>query len=217
MFFKNRKDAAELLSKALDDYKDKNPLVIGIPRGGVEVAYYVALNLNADLSVIVAKKLPYPGHEEFAFGAVSEDNITYIRQRDHKITDELIDKTILKCNDEIQRRVNIYRDGEPLPDMKGRIVILVDDGIATGATLVPVIRFCRSKNAAKIIIATPVAGKRFDKYLHEADEIRILYQPDPYQNVGQAYISFKQLNDDEVISLLHKYKKYHVMSNVNKH
>ncbi len=208
--FKNRKDAADQLSKKLEKYKGKNPLILGVPRGGLEVAYNVALNLNAELSVIISKKLPYPTHEEYAFGAVSEDDSVYIRQRDYITTDEVIEKTIAQCNEEIHRRVNVYRNGEPLPDMKGRIVIVVDDGIATGATLVPVIRLCRKRMAAKVIIAVPVAGRTFDKFLHEADEILVLEQPENYQNVGQAYDSFEQLNDKEVVSLLNKYQKFSV-------
>ena len=119
------------------------------------------------------------------------------------VLDEIIEEQVL----EVARRVKKYRRGQPLPDMKGRTVILVDDGIATGVTLVPVIQLCRKKHAGKIIIAAPVSGTSYNEELNEADEIEILVQPPSFYAVGQVYESFGDFEDDDLMALLDKASK----------
>jgi putative phosphoribosyl transferase len=204
--FKNRQQAGEKLGSWLSSrYRNQDPLVLGIPRGGVEVAYHVSKKLNAELSLVVAKKLPFPGHEEYGFGAIAEDNIVYITP--HGMTalkPEEINRIIVLQKREVQRRILAYRHGNPLPAMKGRKVILVDDGIATGATLVPVIRLCRQKEVDRVVIAAPVSGTSFDMHLHEADDIEVLLQPKDFYAVGQAYETFGDFPDAQVSVLLEK-------------
>ncbi|TCK80796.1 phosphoribosyltransferase [Albibacterium bauzanense] len=204
IFFKDRKDAGEQLGLFLEaKYKTQNPLIIGIPRGGVEVAYYVAKQLNAELSLIVSKKLPLPNHKEYGIGAIAEEDSVYIAQTGKELVSEkVINQIIKEQKQEVDRRVNEYRHGKPLPTMKDRVVILVDDGIATGVTLVPVIELCERKKAAKIIIAAPVSGSRFDENLYKADEIEIMVKPQPFYAVGQVYDVFGDFNDDDLLKLL---------------
>lgn len=206
IYFKNRRDAGEKLGLYLESkYKDTNPLIIGIPRGGVEVAYYVARRLHAEFSLIISKKLPFPTQKELGFGAVAEENTIYVAPMGTEhLKPEVINQIIEEQVDEIHRRIELYRQGKPLPDMKGRTVILVDDGIATGVTLVPVVMLCRKKEAAKIIIAAPVSGSRYDNHLKEADAIEVLIQPPSFFAVGQVYESFGDLTDKEMQEILSK-------------
>jgi len=167
VYFRNRQHAGELLGAFLEaQYKHLNPLIIGIPRGGVEVAFYVAKRLEAELLLLISKKLPFPGHRELGFGAVAEEHSVYVAPMGmERLTPKAINQIIEEQIQEINRRIDIYRNGNPLPNISGRTVILVDDGIATGVTLVPVLRLCRKKKASKVIIAVPVSGMQYDKYL----------------------------------------------------
>ena len=204
LYFKNRQHAGILLGEFLEPkYKDLNPIVIGIPRGGVEVAFYVAKALEAQLSIIISKKLPFPGQRELGFGAVSEEYSVYVSPMGtERLTPQTIDQIIEEQILEINRRISTYRNGKPLPDISGRTVILVDDGIATGITLVPVLKLCRKKNASKIIIASPVSGTTYDENLNEADAIEVLLQPEHFYAVGQVYEKFGDFTDRELLNLL---------------
>jgi putative phosphoribosyl transferase len=203
--FQNRQDAGHQLAKYLEiRYKMPDLLVIGIPRGGVEVAYYVADRLGAPLSLIVSKKLPYPGQPELGFGAIAEDFSVFVSEDARaSLKPQTIANIIDEQTDEVNRRVQLYRNNAPLPEMRNKTVIVVDDGIATGATLVPVVRLCRKRQAQEIVIAVPVAGRRFDQHLYdETDAIEILVQPQPFYAVGQAYESFGDFTDQELLNLL---------------
>lgn len=204
--FKDRKDAGEQLGHfLLPKFKDLNPLIIGIPRGGIAVGYYVAEILGAELSFVVSKKLPLPGREETGFGAVCEHSEIYVSGFGREMLDqEVIEDIIEKQLKEVQRRVELYRSANPFPEMKDRTVIITDDGIAMGVTLVPVIRLCRRKRAGKIIVAAPVSGRNYDIHLKEADEIEVLIQPADFYGVGQVYEEFNDFKDDEVLDLLNK-------------
>ena len=208
--FKNRKDAGEQLGNFLKPkYKDLNPLIIGIPRGGIAVGYYVARILEAELSFIVSKKLPLPGREETGFGAVSENSEIYVSAFGREMLDqEVIEDIIEKQLVEVQRRVEVYRGSNPLPEMKDRTVIITDDGIAMGVTLVPVIRLCRRKRAGRVIIASPVSGSNYDLHLKEADVIEVLVQPDNFYGVGQVYDQFEDFTDEKVLALIKPGFKY---------
>lgn len=206
--FKDRKDAGEQLGKLLEKgYKNRNVLVLGIPRGGVEVAYYVAEAINGELSVLVSKKLPLPGQEELAFGAMSEDGSIFLTPLGHRLDDETVEATIRVQLKEINRRMIEYRKGKPLPNFENREIILVDDGIATGATLVPALRLCKENNAKKIIVAAPVSGQKFVPEIKElADEIIIAEKPENFSAVGQFYEDFKGLTDEQVNEVLKKFE-----------
>ena len=159
-------------------YKNElNPLIFGIPRGGVEVAYHVARQLQATLSLIVSKKLPLPQQPEFGIGAVSEEDCIYVSPEGRNmVSPDVLSQIINEQKQEVDRRVKKYRHGQPLSEIAGRNVILVDDGIA-GVTLVPVIQLCRKKRAGKIIIAVPVSGSSYNESLNEADAVEVLIQP----------------------------------------
>jgi putative phosphoribosyl transferase len=201
IYYRNRKDAGEKLAKALEKFRSENPLVVGIPRGGVEVAYYVAAHLGAELSILVSKKLSWPGQEEYGFGGICEESILYFPDGQQMPGAEVVAAIIADREEEIERRVILYRGGEPLPEMNGRTVILVDDGIATGVTLVPAIRLCRKKEAKRVVVGAPVSGRNFDEGINEADEVVVPHREMRF-GVGEAYLDFRQVSDQEVISLL---------------
>jgi len=205
MVFQNRKQAAEQLAALLQEYKNSNAMVLGIPRGGIEIGYYLASALNAAFSVIISKRLAYPGHEEYDFGALCEDEIAYIRGKKHEVSDDLIRKIMQKSQEEISHSVKYFRKGAALPKLKGRTVIITDDAMATGVTLVPAIRLCRRLEAAKIVVAVPVAVKAFDKNIKEADEVRILHQAESLKSLKSASQSFRKLNDEEALTFLSNY------------
>ncbi|HEY9001374.1 MAG TPA: phosphoribosyltransferase family protein [Mucilaginibacter sp.] len=205
--YTDRKQAGMFLGDHLaEKYKGLTDLlIIGIPRGGVEVAFYVAMTMQAPLSLIVSKKLPYPGQPEFGFGAVAEEHTVYVAdefKRDLPAT--LVEKSVAEQETEIARRVELYRNSAPLSDFRGKTVFLIDDGIATGVTLVPCIRLCRAKQAAKVIIAAPVSGQQYDPHMAEADAIEVLYRPADFHAVGQAYERFGDFTDKELLKLLQK-------------
>jgi predicted phosphoribosyltransferase len=207
--FQDRKDAGEQLGQYLKPkYGTQDPLVIGIPRGGVEVGFYVAGILKAEFSLIISRKLGFPGNEGLGFGAVSEESEVYVSVAGRellpaRIIEHIIDEQVA----EVRRRKKLYRNDLPLPDMKGRTVILVDDGIAMGVTLVPVIRLCRRKLASKVIVAAPVSGGHYDDHLNQADAIEILVRPEDFYGVGQAYDKFGDFRDEQVLALLKAYIK----------
>lgn len=204
--FKNRKDAGEQLGNFLKaKYKDLNPLIIGIPRGGIAVGYYVSGILEAELSFVVSKKLPLPGREETGFGAVSENSEIYVSAFGRAMLDQDVIEDIIETQlIEVRRRVELYRGSNPFPEMKDRTVIITDDGIAMGVTLVPVIRLCRKKKAGRIIIASPVSGSNYDIHLKEADAMEVLLQPEDFYGVGQVYEQFEDFSDEEVLALINE-------------
>lgn len=202
--FSDRKDAGEQLGRyLLPLYKKSNPIILGIPRGGLEVAYHVAKIMNAPLDMVIAKKLSLPNYEEIAFGSVTEDLTVYVSAKySESLKPEQIGEAIDRQTDEVNRRVATYRKGARLPDMQGRTVIVVDDGIATGATLVPVLDLCRKKLAREVIIAVPVCGNNYDERLSNADGIEILVQPEWFYAVGQSYASFRDATDEQLLAIL---------------
>jgi len=203
--FKNRKDAGMQLGAFLKtEFAREHPLILGIPRGGVEIAYYVARTLETDFTVVVAKKLGYPGQEELAFGAMAEDGSVYITPFGKlNLNEKAIEEVVARQWKEIERRTGEYRQGQGLPSFKNRTVIIVDDGIATGATFVPTINLCKKKGAAKVVVAAPVSPSSSLDLLKEADEIRVIEQPDPFYAVGQFYEDFAEVSDQEVLDFLH--------------
>jgi putative phosphoribosyl transferase len=207
--FKNRKDAGIELGKILEGkYKNKEPLVLAIPRGGVVVAYEVSKILNAELSVVITKKLPHPLQEELAVGAAAEDGSFYLTSLGKTMERKTLESILVAQEKEIQSRIQRFRKGNPLPEMKNRIVILTDDGIATGSTIVPAIQLCKKRNAAMVIVAAPVSGEKYVSEIDElVDEVVIAEQPETFLAVGQVYEDFHHLSDEEVIELLEDFKQ----------
>jgi len=212
--FKDRKDAGEKLGQALEKYRNSNPLVLGIPRGGAETAYYVAKYLNAEMSVVVTRKLGYPADPEFAFGAIAEDGSLYLSDHANtNLSQEEINQVIDFQKEEIKRRIKLLRNGEDLPNFKGRTIILVDDGIATGSTLFASIKLCQNKGASRLIVAAPIAGEdMFARLFSMVDDVVILESPLFYRAVSQGYASFRNLTDEEALGFLKKWKTEHLNS-----
>lgn len=204
--FDNRTKAGLMLAEALLKYKDEHPIVLAIPRGGIVPGVIAARQLNAEFSVVISRKLGLPTHPESAFGALAEDKSLYLNPNVREVlTKEMIEKVITKEEKEIKRRIQKYREGNPLPPLKDRTVILIDDGIATGATILVAIELCRKKQAGKIVVAAPVAGRRVLNTLQtKADEVAILELPEEYYAVSQAYRNFKNLSDEEALDWIEK-------------
>jgi putative phosphoribosyl transferase len=202
--FKNRKDAGEKLAKALEKYRTEKPVVLAIPRGGVEVGLQVSKKLGADFSLIIARKLPFPDNPEAGFGAIAENGSTFIFQNaGYWLAGETIEQIKQEQIAEIERRVNALRGGKPLPDIAGRTVILVDDGIAMGSTMRAAIKLCRKKEAGKVVVAVPVGGREVsDSLATEADEMIVLEIPTYFSAVAQAYENWYDVSDEEVLDLL---------------
>jgi putative phosphoribosyl transferase len=208
-YFYDRRDAGIKLGKILEpEFRDKNVLVLGIPRGGVVVAYEVAQALNAPLSVLVTKKLPHPLHQELAIGSAAEDGSVFLTALAHGWDADTIRDIVNRQLREIDSRVQRFRKGKPLPDMRGRIVIIVDDGIATGSTIVPAIKLCKARKSAQVVVASPVSGRRYVSEINSlADKVVIAVQPGDLSSVGEAYSDFKNLQDADVIRILEDYAR----------
>lgn len=202
--FKNRKDAGEKLAQALEKYRAENPLILAIPRGGVEVGLQVSRKLGADFSLVIARKLPFPDNPEAGFGAIAENGSTFIFENaGYWLAGETIEQIKQEQIAEIERRVNALRGGNPLPDLVGKTVILIDDGIAMGSTMRAAIELCRNRGAGKVVVAVPVAGREVaDAVAKEADELIVLEIPVYFRAVAQAYENWYDVSDEEVLDLL---------------
>ena len=207
--FRDRADAGGKLGKALEAYRNQNVLVLGIPRGGVETAYYVAKYLNADFSVIVSRKLPFPDNPEAGFGAITEDgSIFLIEHFKGYLPGRVVQRIVEEQKQEIGRRVAAFRQSQLLPPIEGRTVIVVDDGIAMGSTMRASVMLCRNKNAGRVIVASPVAAPdTVDTFKRVADDVVVLETPDLFQAVVQVYLNWYDLSDDEVLTILAHWEK----------
>lgn len=207
--FKDRREAGIKLGDKLLVRGFSNPVILALPRGGVPVAAEVAHILGAPLDVVVARKIGAPGHEEFGIGALSEDEVPHFDPRMANyfdITGAEI-KSILKSEkEELKRRVSHYRAGRELPDMKGRTVILIDDGLATGNTAAAAGAFLKTFEPGELIFAAPVCpGDISQEVRDQYDEIICLHQPRNFQAVGLWYENFPQVKDEEVMTILSKH------------
>lgn len=202
--FKSRKDAGEKLALALEKYRAENPVILAIPRGGVEVGLQISKKLGADFSLLIARKLPFPDNPEAGFGAIAENGSTFILENaDSWLARETIEQIKQEQIVEIERRINVLRGGKTLPDIAGRTVILIDDGIAMGSTMRAAIELCRNRKAGKVVVAVPVAGKEVaDAIAKEADELVVLEVPVDFRAVAQAYENWYDVSDEEVLDLL---------------
>lgn len=202
--FKDRKDAGFQLADALPQYRKKNVLVLAIPRGGVEVGWYLARELEAELDMIICRKLPFPTNPESGFGAIAEDgSICILCEYADPLSRETIAAVKEEQREEIKRRVAVLRGNRPFPDIRDRTVILTDDGIAMGATMRAAIQMCRNRNAGKIVAAAPVAGKFTKREINDlVDELLVLETPLNFKAVAQVYEKWHDATDDEVLELL---------------
>jgi len=205
--FPNRIEAGRQLAEKLDKYVGREDVtVLGLPRGGVPVAYEVAKRLRAPLDVFVVRKLGVPGFEELAAGAIASGGVRVLNEdvmRAIPHADEVIEAVTAREAAELERREQIYRQGRPPPELRGRIVILVDDGLATGATMRAAIKALRQRGVAKIVVAVPVGPPDTCREIEqEADETICLSTPAFFQAVGQYYEDFSQTSDEDVRELL---------------
>ena len=202
--FKNRKEAGVKLALALEKYKGKDVTVIALPKGGIEIAFEVAKYLNAEFSIIIVRKLPFPDNPEAGFGAVAEDGSIYInRQSSWYLSEKEINDIISDQKNEIKRRILILRKGKPLPNLTGKTVILIDDGIAGGSTIRAAIMLCKKQQVKKIIAAVPVAGREVALQMSKlADETVVLEMPYNFHAVAQVYENWYDVSDEEVLEII---------------
>jgi putative phosphoribosyl transferase len=211
--FRDRIQAGELLSKRLAAYAGRpDVIVLALPRGGVPVGYAVAKALRAPLDVMVVRKLGVPGHEEFAMGAIASGG-EYVLNDDlvqtMGIPGQLIEATARRELAELARREQLYRAGAPPLQLRGCAVIVVDDGLATGATMEVAVKAVRKAQPARVIVAVPVgAPDTCSEMGKEADEVVCFCTPEPFQSVGQWYEDFSQTSDEEVQKLLEEAKRW---------
>ncbi|HEY8227927.1 MAG TPA: phosphoribosyltransferase [Pyrinomonadaceae bacterium] len=222
MIFENRTDAGRKLATRLKRFADRDDvLVLALPRGGVPVAYEVAKELKAPLDVFLVRKLGVPGHEELAMGAIASGGVRVINEELVNylgIPDEVIDETAAFEERELERRARAYRGDRPPPDVKDRIVILIDDGLATGSTMRAAAASLRPQKPRRIVVAVPVSSRETcDEFRSEVDEIICVATPQHFQGVGLWYNDFSQTSDDEVRKLLKRaaQAEYRVASNAS--
>ena len=209
--FKDRRDAGERLADILTDLREERCLVAAIPRGGVVVGYYVAERFDWPLEVVVPRKIGAPYQPELAVGAVAEDGTIYVEEevaRAVGVGMDWIRDAAERELEEVKRRIKLYRGGAELPRLDEYIVIAVDDGVATGATMIATVRFLKKLGARSVIIAIPVAPPEvLPKLRAEADEVRCLETPIPFYAIGQFYMNFAQVSDVEVMDYLSRSRR----------
>jgi putative phosphoribosyl transferase len=204
--FRDRRDAGERLATALLDYVDQSAMVLGLARGGVIVAAEVAAHLNADLDVLVVRKLGAPQSEELAIGAVTSQGGLYLNDeiiRWLEVRPEYVKSEGARQQALAAQREFRYRQNRPMPDMTGRPVILVDDGLATGASMVAALRDVNERDPEIVVVAVPVGAPGSCGELHGlANDVVCLHQPEPFWAVGMFYLDFSEVSDDEVMQAL---------------
>jgi predicted phosphoribosyltransferase len=205
--FRDRREAGRLLAVKLAAYADRpDLLVLALPRGGVPVAHEVARALNAPLDVFLVRKLGVPGYEELAMGAVATGGVRVLNDqvvRGLHITDDVIEAVTAQEQRELARRERAYRGDRPPPDVRGRIAILVDDGLATGATMHAAVKALRQQQPARIVVAVPTAApETCEEFKVEVDDVVCAITREPFYSVGLWYEDFSQTTDEEVRDLL---------------
>ncbi|HAT1658859.1 TPA: phosphoribosyltransferase [Legionella pneumophila] len=207
--FQDRYQAGQLLGDKLKSYANRNDvIVLALPRGGVPVAAMISEVINAPLDLMIVRKLGVPGHEELAFGALASNKITVYNEellQYLQLSQKDINQVISQEENELARRNRTYRGDKPFPDLKNKIVILVDDGIATGASMRVAVLALRKESPKKIIVAVPVAPEDMNDIMKNvADEYVCLISPLSFNAVGLWYEDFSQTEDEEVLYLLNK-------------
>jgi putative phosphoribosyl transferase len=205
--FRDRSEAGEFLGEQLTSYANKpNVIVLALPRGGVPVGAQVAKKLNAPLDVFTVRKLGLPGHPELAMGAIATGGLRVLNGDvvdSLRVPDDVIETVTAHEQRELERRERAYRDELPPPEVQGKTVILVDDGVATGSTMLAAIAALRQLEASRIIVAAPTIARTTYQYLRgSADDVVAVIVPEEFYGVGQWYEDFSQTTDDEVRELL---------------
>lgn len=205
MIFADRAEAGTALATALAELARPDVVVLAIPRGGVIVGEVVARELGVPLDVVVPRKIGAPGNPELGIGAIAPG----VRVLDRRMVElvhaspSYLDREIAEQEAEIERRQSVYRAGRPPLDVRGKVAVVVDDGIATGGTAAAALRWARSQGAAEVVLAVPVAPPQSLAHLREdADRIVVLATPEPFMAVGEWYRRFDQTTDDEVVAAL---------------
>ena len=212
MRFRDRREAGRMLATLLERYADRpDVLVLALPRGGVPVGYEVAQALKAPLDIFLVRKLGVPGHEELAMGALASGGVRVLNEdvvRHLQISEATIDAVAKEEQRELERRERLYRDGKPPLDVRGRTVILVDDGLATGSTMRAAIQALRPQHPDAIVVAVPVAAaSTCAEFKGEADDVICASTPEPFHAVGLWYADFTQTTDGEVHDFLERAAK----------
>jgi putative phosphoribosyl transferase len=208
--FRDRKEAGRELAEKLGAYRgDPSGLVLALPRGGVPVGYEISLALDLPLDVFITRKLGAPEDPEFAIGAVAETGSIHLNQKalgfmgGFSTASPYFTEMVRHQREEIRRRQGLYRKGRPLPDLKDRTVLLVDDGVATGATFLASVEALRHLQVRKLIAALPVGPREtFGEIGKQVDKLIALSMPEPFYAVGNHYMDFRQVGDDEVVRYL---------------
>lgn len=208
MVFKDRSDAGRQLAELLLPYRREDCVVLALPRGGVQIAYEVAKALKKPMDVLVVRKIGAPGHEELAAGAIgpadvlvlNRDVLVMLGLQPHALEDR-----IAKEKQELERRLSLYRGERPYPDLNGKTVILVDDGLATGATARAALKTMKALRPGKIVLAVPVATRPLLSQLrYEVDEVVCIEAPEYFDAVSAWYADFPQCSDEQVMDWLHE-------------
>ena len=207
--FATRRKAGEALATKLAAYANRaDVLVLGLPRGGVPVAYEVARALCAPLDIFLVRKLGVPGHEELAMGAIATGGVRVLNDETIALLHipvSVIEAVAHREQQELERREQLYRGDQAKPDVQGRTVILVDDGLATGSTMRAAAIALRRMGPSRIVVAVPVgAQESCDEFCEEVDEVVCAVTPEPFRSVGASYVDFSQTSDEEVRRLLQK-------------
>lgn len=209
MLFQDRKEAGRYLAEKLKEYAGrKDVIILALPRGGVPVAFEVATVLNLPLDIFLVRKLGVPGHEELAMGAIASGGVRVLNEqivRELGIPDEAIAAVAAQEQSELDRREKVYRKNMPSLDVKEKSVILIDDGLATGASMRAAALALRQLKAKEVIVAVPVAAPdTCETFRSEVDHVVCAKTPEPFFGVGMWYENFSQTTDEEVIELLEK-------------
>jgi putative phosphoribosyl transferase len=208
MVFEDRFDAGRKLAEQLERYRGPDTIVLGLPRGGVVVAFEIAKTLRIRLEVLITHKIPAPGNPEYAIGAVAENGEAQLNSEEIDglgIPATYIRQEIQNQMREIERRKQLYRSGRNLPSLQGRTAIIADDGVATGYTMMAALKAARAEHPSKLVMAVPVGPQEtIDELARMADEIVVLSSPSPFFAVGAFYRNFEQTSDQDVQALLRK-------------
>jgi putative phosphoribosyl transferase len=207
MIFHDRYDAGRQLAATLMPYAGrKDVIVLALPRGGVPVGFEVAQALGVPLDLLLVRKLGVPGQEELAMGAIASGGVRVFNPRVMEMvqpSDEVVDRITEKATRELERREQVYRNNRPLPDVRGRTVLLVDDGLATGSTMKAAITAVQNQEPASLVVAVPVCSSNTcDELRGQVDRVICLTAPDPFYAVGQCYQDFSQTTDAVVLELM---------------